>query len=77
MKRKTRFGLLLSPRERRALAWLAQIEGGLSEAATLRRLIYKEARARGLYNDQEQPGRLTIQDAKKQVSDGKEQELAA
>lgn len=45
--RTVRFGLVLSEREREALTWLAQIEGGLSEADVLRRLLRREAKERG------------------------------
>lgn len=43
MEKTVRFGLLLYPAERRVLETLAEINGGLSLAATLRRLIRKEA----------------------------------
>ena len=46
MNRDIRFGLLLSPAERLALGRLAEAEGGLSQAATLRRLIRQAALAR-------------------------------
>lgn len=42
------FGLALSPTEREAIRKLAQLEGGLSQAAVVRRLIVLEARRRGV-----------------------------
>lgn len=58
MKRTDRFGLILSVKEKQALAKLAEAEGGLSHAALIRRLIRNAARARGLWPV---PGRSTIQ----------------
>lgn len=49
MKKSLRFGLVLTQAERRALARLAEVEGGLSHAATLRRLIRQAARQHGLW----------------------------
>lgn len=49
MTKQIRFGLLLSSDEKRALMHLAEAEGGLSQAATLRRLIRKAAYERGLW----------------------------
>jgi hypothetical protein len=49
MEKTERFGLALSPAEKHALARLAEAEGGLSQAATVRRLIRREARQRGLW----------------------------
>ena len=49
MLKTERFGLSLSPRERQALKHLAEVEGGLSQAALVRRLIRNEARERGLW----------------------------
>jgi hypothetical protein len=49
MNREIRFGLLLHPTEKRALNQLAEVEGGLSRAATLRRLIRKAAHEKGLW----------------------------
>ena len=49
MKREFRFGLLLNTKEKKALARLAEDEGGLTRAATLRRLMRIEARKRGLW----------------------------
>ena len=49
MNRKHRFGLLLSSVEKRTLKRLAEAEGGLSQAATLRRLIREAAYERGLW----------------------------
>ncbi len=43
MKKDRRFGFVMYPAEKEALKMLAEIEGGLSEAAILRRLIRKEA----------------------------------
>lgn len=49
MKKEMRFGLLLARAERCALDLLAEAEGGLSLAATLRLLIRREAHRRGLW----------------------------
>jgi hypothetical protein len=49
MNRQIRFGLLLRPDEKHALNRLAEAEGGLSQAATLRRLIRKAAHEKGLW----------------------------
>ena len=49
MNRQIRFGLLLRPDEKHALSRLAEVEGGLSRAATLRRLIRKAAHEKGLW----------------------------
>lgn len=53
MNRQTRFGLVLTPTEKRALAELSEVEGGLSQAAMVRRLIRKEAQQHGLWPVQE------------------------
>jgi hypothetical protein len=44
MNRRVRFGFVLTEEEKRALTRLAEAEGGLSEAATLRRLIRRAAK---------------------------------
>lgn len=49
MSRKERFGLVLSPEERIALERLARVEGGLSQAALLRRLLMLAAMERGVW----------------------------
>ena len=49
MNKTRRFGLILSLKERQALAQLADAEGGLSHAALIRRLIRNAARERGLW----------------------------
>jgi hypothetical protein len=54
MNRQQRFGLLLSPLEKRLLKRLAESEGGLSQAATLRRLIRGAAIERGLWPPKQQ-----------------------
>ncbi len=48
MNRRVRFGFVLTEEEKRALTRLAEAEGGLSEAATLRRLIRRAAKEQGL-----------------------------
>jgi hypothetical protein len=48
MQKTERFGLVLSTQERIALKRLARAEGGLSQAAVLRRLLRLAARERGL-----------------------------
>ena len=47
-KRTEQFGMLLSGPEKEALRLLAEVEGGLSQAALLRRLIRREARRAGV-----------------------------
>lgn len=47
MDRTERFGLILSPVEKQALAQLAEREGGLSQAAMLRHLLREAARQCG------------------------------
>lgn len=49
MKKDVRFGLVLTKDEKTALGKLAESEGGLSEAATLRRLIRRTAHERGFW----------------------------
>jgi len=48
MNRKMRFGFVLTEAEKCALSSLAEAEGGLSEAAMLRRLIRRAAQEQGL-----------------------------
>ena len=48
MNRRLRFGFVLTEDEKHALTKLAEVEGGLSEAATLRRLIRRAAQEHGL-----------------------------
>ncbi|MBI5034075.1 MAG: hypothetical protein HZB51_26435 [Chloroflexi bacterium] len=48
MNRKVRFGFVLTKDEKNALVRLAELEGGLSEAAMLRRLIRRAAKEQGL-----------------------------
>jgi len=48
MRRRQRFPVMLSAKERRALQTLAG-EDGLSGSAVVRRLIRREARQRGLW----------------------------
>ena len=50
MNKSKRFGLVLTATETRVLKQLAEAEGGLSKAATVRRLIRQEARRLGLWN---------------------------
>lgn len=49
MNRELRFAFVLTPAEKYALTRLSEVEGGLSQAATVRRLIRKEARRHGLW----------------------------
>lgn len=49
MFKTERLGLALSPEEKSVLEHLAEMEGGLSQAALVRRLIRAEARKRGLW----------------------------
>jgi transposase len=49
MDKSERFGFVLTPTEKRILGRLAEMYGGLSKAATLRRLIRQEAKNHGLW----------------------------
>ena len=53
MRKSERLGFMLSPREKSALEDLAEIEGGLSQSALLRRLIRAEAQRRGVWPDEQ------------------------
>lgn len=48
MFKHVRFGFVLTEGEKRSLERLAEIEGGLSEAAMLRRLIRRAAKEQGI-----------------------------
>lgn len=48
MNRTERFGFSLRPDEKEAMRRLAEIEGGLSKAAFLRRLIHQAAEDHGV-----------------------------
>ncbi len=48
MFKHVRFGFVLTEGEKRSLERLAEIEGGLSEAALLRRLIRRAAKEQGI-----------------------------
>ena len=54
--RTEEFGLVMSSVEKQALKHLAEVEGGLSQAALLRRLIRQEARKRGLWPEAQAQG---------------------
>ncbi len=49
MRKGIRFGFVLTEDEKCALTRLAELEGGLSEAATVRRLIRRAAREAGVW----------------------------
>lgn len=49
MEKCERFGLVLTPAEKTVLGRLAENQGGLSQAALVRRLIRDAARASGLW----------------------------
>lgn len=49
MQRTERLGVVLSEREKTAVVKLAEVEGGLSQAALIRRLIRQAARTKGLW----------------------------
>lgn len=49
MPRTERLGVLVTPLEKAAVQKLAEAEGGLSQAALIRRLIRREARRQGLW----------------------------
>lgn len=48
MSNKTRFGSFLKQSEKQVLGHLAELEGGLSQASTVRRLVRQAALDRGL-----------------------------
>ena len=56
MKKEIRFGLVMQWAEKQALRRLAEAEGGLSLAATLRRLIRREAGERGVWDPESRSG---------------------
>ena len=49
MSKTERLGLILSPREKEALRRLAEVDGGLTQSALVRRLIRIEAQRRGIW----------------------------
>lgn len=49
MPKTERLGVLVTPLEKAAVQKLAEAEGGLSQAALIRRLIRREARRQGLW----------------------------
>jgi len=49
MHKSKRLGLVLTPAEKTAVVQLAEVEGGLSQAAVVRRLIRQAAKSRGLW----------------------------
>lgn len=49
MLKTKRLGLVLTPTEKKAVTQLAEMEGGLSQSALIRRLIRKEAQVRGVW----------------------------
>jgi hypothetical protein len=53
MRKSERLGLILSMAEKRAVEKLADVEGGLSQAALIRRLIRKAAESKGLWQSEE------------------------
>ena len=55
MRKGIRFGFVLTEDEKTALTKLAELEGGLSEAATVRRLIRRAAREAGVWKLKKQP----------------------
>ena len=59
MNRTERFGLVLNQREKEAVNRLAELEGGLSQAALLRRLIRKAAHEQGFWPVKTRDKRLT------------------
>lgn len=55
MQKNKRFGLMLTPIEKVAITQLAEYEGGLSQAALVRRLIRKAAHEYGLWPPEQIP----------------------
>ena len=49
MRKSERLGLVLTPREKAAVAALAEAKGGLSMSAFIRYLIRREAKANDLW----------------------------
>lgn len=49
MLRTERLAVVLTPAEKKAVVRMAEAEGGLSQAALLRRLIHHAARGRGIW----------------------------
>jgi hypothetical protein len=49
MQKDKRLGFVMTAQEREAIRRLADAEGGLSDAATLRRLVRAAALARGMW----------------------------
>ncbi len=49
MRKTQRIGLALSPTEKAAAKQLAEMEGGLTYSALMRRLIRKEAHEQGIW----------------------------
>lgn len=56
-RRTEQFGLVLLPSEKVALERLAEVEGGLSQAALVRRLIRQAAKDQGLWTEGQGQGR--------------------
>ena len=52
MRKTIRFGLLLSEPEQIAAKQLAELEGGLSQAALIRRLIREAAQRRNIWSSE-------------------------
>jgi hypothetical protein len=55
MRKTERFSFWLSNNEKIIIAQLAEIEGGLSLAALIRRLIHQAAQERGLQDGHQSP----------------------
>jgi hypothetical protein len=49
MSKSKRLGLLVTPKEKDAIVQLAELRGGLSQAALIRCLIREEAKLRGIW----------------------------
>lgn len=60
MEKTERLGLVLTPKEKAAVTRLAELEGGLSQAALVRRLIRVAANEQGVWSlakqNQSMPG---------------------
>lgn len=61
MGKDERFGLVLTQAEKTAIVQLAEREGGLSQAAVLRRLIRDAARSAGLWPATPSPAKVEVQ----------------
>ena len=72
--RNRRFMVGFTPTEKQVLEQLAEIEGGISQAAVVRRLVRREAQKRGLWTDLMARG-VTVESERIVAADGTTFEL--